>query len=153
MRSMCNIVAVMPVLMAQLASYSFAGLSPHTTMVELKARYPSSPAVGGLIHVAENESHDGVSTVAVRTEGAVKILSITFERAHGSERRYPLCEKMLGALAGQYGAPSNVVEAQEERARNRRYEWAALGETMTLSCFSLPRQPMYAERLVISSPR
>jgi hypothetical protein len=151
MRSICHAIMVMPVLMTQLVSYSFAGLSPRTTMSELKIRYPGSLALDGLMHLTEGESHDHISTIAVSSDGVVRTLTVTFEREHANGPTYPECDKVVASLTGRYGAPGGVVDAPEERAQNRRFEWRTRGETMTLSCFRMPRQPMYAERLAIAS--
>ena len=56
-------------------------------------------------------------------------------------------------LRERYGNPANVMDAQEERAQNRRFQWNTSTESLTLNCFRMPRQPLCAERLTITSSR
>jgi hypothetical protein len=58
---------------------------------------------------------------------------------------------LLGVLRERNGTPANVVDAQEEQAHNRRFYWKRSRERLTLSCFRMPRQRLYAERLTIAS--
>ena len=131
--------------------FAFAGLSLNTTMAELKKRYPKSTALDTLVYLSDEESHDHISTVGLSSNGAARTITIAFERQIQGRATYPLCEQMLSRLKEQYGNPANAMDAQEERARNRRYQWKTSTESLTLNCFQLPRQPQYAERLTITS--
>lgn len=140
--------------LAQPEPFAFAGLSLKTTIAELKTRYPRSTAVGTLIHVSNEDSHDHVSTIGLSTDGKVRTLNITFERTlPGGTVAYPMCETLLALLKERYGNPAKLVDVQEEQARNRWFEWNTSAESMILRCFRMPRQPLYAERLTISSTR
>jgi hypothetical protein len=139
---------------AQTESFTFADLSLKTTMAELKMRYPRSTALETVIYLSDEESHDHISTIGLSSNGAVRTLVITFERQQrGGRPTYPSCETLLSLLKQRYGSPANVVDAQEGRARNRRFEWKTSAESLTLGCFRMPRQPLYAERLTIASAR
>ena len=139
------------VLAAQPESFTFAGLNLKTTMADLKKRYPSSTALDTLVYLSDEESHDHISTIGLSGNGAARTLTITFERRRGGRAAYPSCEQSLSRLKERYGNPANVVDAQEERARNRRFEWNTAMESLTLNCFRMPRQPLYAERLTITT--
>ena len=141
------------VLAAQTESFTFAGLSPRTTTAELKKRYPRSTAVDTLVYLSDEESHDHISTIGLSSNGAARTLTITFEQQRGRTATYPLCEQSLSRLKERYGNPANVVDGQEERAQNRRFEWNTPSESLRLHCFQMPRQPLYAERLTITSSR
>jgi hypothetical protein len=142
-----------PAVAAQPEPFTFAGLSGDTTIAELKQRYPQSVVVGQLVYVSARESHDSISTIGMSSTGARRNLTVTFEQRQPSgSPTYPACEKLLSTLTARYGPP-NVIEAQEERARNRRFEWKTSTESLTLGCFQLPSQPLYAERLTIASDR
>ena len=136
---------------AQSRSFVFAGLSSNTTMAELKERYPRSTFVDTLVYVSEQESHDSISTIALGYNGALHTLTITFERQRARRLTYPTCEQIVSVITNQYGAPTNVVDAQEEQTRNRQLQWKTAGESLTLHCFRLPKQPLYAERITIVS--
>jgi hypothetical protein len=146
-------------LAAQTETFTFAGLSLKTTMAELKKRYPRSTALDTLVYLSDEESHDHISTIGLSSSSGARTLTITFEPATFERRRrgrvatYPSCEKSLSRLKGRYGNPADVVDAQEERARNRRFEWKTSTESLTLNCFRMPRQPLYAERLTITAGR
>jgi hypothetical protein len=134
--------------------FTFAGLSPHTTSAELKQRYPRSLVNGELVYLSAQESHDSISTIGLKSAGARRHLSITFEQSQpGGRPTYPACEPLLSILTARYGSPTNVIDAQEERARNRRFEWKTSTELLALGCFRMPSQPLYAERLTITSDR
>jgi hypothetical protein len=132
--------------------FSFAGLTLKTTMADLQTRYPRSTALDTVVYVSTEETHDHISTIGLSSNGAARTLSIAFEREQrGGRAMYPSCEKLLGVLTDRYGTPANVVDAQEEKAHNRRFHWKRSAERLTLSCFRMPRQPLYAERLTIAS--
>ena len=117
-------------------------------MAELRTRYPRSAALEALLYLSAEESHDHISTIQLSDSG----IAVTFERrSPRGEPTYPACENLLSPLTEGYGKPSSVVDAQEERTRNRRFEWKATEELMTLVCFQLPRRPLYAERLAITA--
>lgn len=140
------------VLAAQTDSFTFAGLGLNTTMAELKQRYPKSHAVEALVRLSDEESHDHISTIGLSSNRGVRTLAITFERQQrGRKPTYPSCDSLQAPLRERYGDPASIVDTQEERARNRRFEWKTPAETLTLRCFRMPRQPLYAERLTISS--
>jgi hypothetical protein len=141
------------VLAAQPESFTFAGLNLKTTMADLKKRYPSSIALDTLVYLSDEESHDHISTIGLSSNGAARTLTITFERRRRGRATYPSCGQSLSRLKERYGNPANVMDAQEERVRNRRFEWNTSTESLTLSCFRIPRQPLYAERLTITSSR
>ena len=132
------------------SAFAFAGLSPNTTMAELKKRYPKSTALDALVYLSDEESHDHISTVGLSSNGAVRTIAIAFEQQRQGRATYPACEQLLARLKAQYGNPATATEAQEERARNRRFEWKTSSESLTLNCFQMPRQPQYAERLTMS---
>jgi hypothetical protein len=139
---------------AQTGSFTFAGLSLKTTMAELTKRYPRSMALDTLVYLSDEDSHDDISSIGLSNNDAVRILTITFERQkRAGTPAYPTCEKLLSLLKKRYGNAANVVDAQEERAGNRRFEWTTSTESLTLSCFQMPRQPLYAERLSIAGRR
>ena len=141
------------VLAAQPEPFSFAGLNLKTTMAELKGRYPRSTALDTLVYLSDEESHDHIATIGLTSTGAVRTLTITFERQRGARATYPSCERSLSGLRERYGNPAHIVDAQEERAQNRRFQWNTSTESLTLHCFRMPRQPLYAERLTITSSR
>ena len=141
------------VLAAQPESFTFAGLNLKTTMADLKKRYPNSVAVDTLIYLSDEESHDHISTIGVSSNGPARTLTITFERRREGRATYPSCGQSLSRLKERYGTPANVLDAQEERALKRRYQWTTATEALTLDCFRMPRQPLYAERLTIASGR
>ena len=143
----CSVVA------AQTESFTFAGLSLETTMTDLKKRYPRSTALDTLVYLSDEESHEHISTIGLSRNGAARTLIITFERQRRGRATYPSCGRSLSLLKERYGNPTRVTEAQEERARNRRFEWNTATESLTLDCFRMPRQPQYAERLTIASRR
>jgi hypothetical protein len=138
---------------AQTARFTFAGLSLETTMEELTKRYPHSTAIGTRVYLSDEESHDHISTIGLSSNGAARTLVITFERQRGGRAAYPSCEPSLSRLKQRYGDPTRVVEATEERALNRRFEWTTSIESLTLHCFRMPREPLYAERVTISASR
>ena len=142
---------VWSVLAAQTRSFMFAGLSLKTTMADLKQRYPRSMFVDTLVYVSGKESHDGISTIGLSDNGRVRAIAITFERQDDNRPTYPACEKVLAVLTKQYGKTANVVDGQEEQSRNRRFAWKNSAESLTLSCFQVSQQPLYAERLTIAS--
>ena len=135
----------------QARTFIFAGLSSKTTLAELKQRYPQSTFLDTLVYVSEKESHDDISTIGLSNNGGMRTIAVSFERQRGGKPTYPACEKLVAFLTSQYGTPANITDAQEERTRNRRFEWKMAGEALTLSCFRLPQQPLYAERLAIAS--
>jgi hypothetical protein len=139
------------VLAAQTESFIFAGLSLNTTMADLKKRYPRSTALDTLLYLSNEESHDHISTIGLSSSGAARTLTITFERQRQGRATYPSCGDSLSRLKERYGNPTHVTEASEERARNWRFEWNTSTESLALSCFRMPRQPQYAERLTITS--
>jgi hypothetical protein len=156
MRSIIKVFVAFAFLMwfvsALMASFNFAGLSLSTTMAELTKRYPRSMVLDTFVYLSDEDSHDDISTIGLSRNGDVRTLTITFERQHPAGRpTYPLCEKLLSLLEERYRNPANVVDAQEERARNRRFEWKTSAESLRLSCFQMARQPLYAERLTIAS--
>ena len=106
--------------------------------------------VDGLVYLSNEESHDGISTIGLAKDDRGATLTIMFER-QGQKPMYPLCEKLVAKLKNGYGNPLNVIDSREERAQNRRLEWKNATGSMTLSCFAMPRQPSYAERLTITS--
>ena len=118
-------------------------------MAELKKKYPRSTFLDTVVYLSNEESHDGIATIALGADGSGRTLTIAFERP-GNTPAYPLCEKLLAALKNRYGNPASTTDFQEERARNRRSEWKTGTESMALSCFEMPRQPSYAERLTIT---
>jgi len=138
---------------AQPESFTFAGLNLKTTMADLKKRYPSSMALDTLVYLSDKESHDHISTIGLSSNGAARTLTITFEQQRQGSATYPSCEQSLSRLKERYGNPTNVANTQEERARNRRFEWTTATESLTLNCFQMPRQPLNAERLTITSSR
>ena len=97
--SIYNLVIFLPVLMTQLAPYTFAGLSPQTTMAELKTRYPRSLALNELIYLAAEESHDHVSRVALSTNGVARTLTVTFEREQPEATARTPCAKRCCRLS------------------------------------------------------
>ena len=132
--------------------FSFAGLSLATTLVDLKKKYARSTFVDQLMHVSDEDAHDGLGTVALGLIGGRQTLTLTFERQRrGARPSYPACAQMLSALERRYGRPAKTIDAAEEQARNRRFEWTSATESLTLSCFRMPRQPLYAERITISA--
>ena len=132
--------------------FSFAGLSLETTIADLRTRYPRSTAVEAVVYLSTEETHDHISTIGVNSNGGHRTLNIAFEREQrGGRAAYPSCEKLLGVLTDRYGTPAHVVDAQEEQAHNRRFQWERPGERLTLSCFRMPGQRLYAERLTIAS--
>ena len=132
--------------------FSFAGLSLKTRMADLQTRYPRSTALETMVYVSTEETHDHISTIGLSSNGVARTLSIAFEREQRDGRAtYPSCKKLLGVLRDRYGTPANVVDAQEEQAHNRRFQWERPGERLTLSCFRMPGQRLYAERLTIAS--
>ena len=139
------------VLAAQPEFFTCAGLDLETTLADLKKRYPSSVAVDTLVYLSDEESHDHISTIGLRSNGPARTLTITFERRREGRVTYPSCGQSLSRLKERYGSPANVVDAQEERALKRQYEWTTPTEALTLDCFRMPRQPLYAERLTIRS--
>ena len=139
------------VLAAQPESFTFAGLNLKTTMADLKKRYPSSVAVDNLVYLSDEESHDHISTIGLSGNGPSRTLTITFERRREGRVTYPSCEQSVSRLKERYGSPAHVMDAQEERALKRRYEWITAIEALTLDCFQMPREPLYAERLTIRS--
>ena len=141
------------VLAAQPESFTFAGLNLETTMADLKRRYPSSMALDTLVYLSDEESHDHISTIGLSSNSAARTLTITFERRRRGRATYPLCGQSLSRLKESYGSPADVMDAQEERARQRRFKWNTSTESLTLACFQMPRQPLYAERLTITSSR
>jgi hypothetical protein len=145
------VLAASSVSEAQTRAFVFAGLSLKTTMAELKQRYPHSTFVDTLVYVSDKESHDDISTIGLSTDSRLRTLVITFERQRGGRPTYPACENLVAFITNQYGRPANIVDAQEEQARNRRFEWKTSGESLTLNCFRLPQQPLSAERLTIAS--
>jgi hypothetical protein len=136
---------------AQTRAFVFAGLTLKTTMAELKQRYPRSTFLDALVYVSEEESHDNISTIALSNSGRMRTIAVTFERHRAGRPTYPPCEQLVTSLTNQYGGPANIVDAQEEQSRNRRFEWKTSGESLTLVCFRLAQQPLYAERLTIAS--
>ena len=133
------------------SAFDFAGLNLNTTMADLKKRYPKSTALDTLVYLSDEESHDHISTVGVSRNGPARTITIAFERQIQGRATYPLCEQLVSRLKARYGNPANATDAQEERARNRRFEWKTSAESLTLSCFQGPRQPRYAERLTMAS--
>ena len=127
------------VLAARTEAFTFAGLSLETTMADLKKRYPRSTAIDALVYLSEEEAHDSISTIGLSSEGAARALTITFERRRQGRATYPSCERLLSRLKERYGSPVNVTTAQEERARNWRFEWSTSAESLTLNCFRMPR--------------
>ena len=138
---------------AQTPAFVFAGLSLKTTVAELKQRYPRSTFLDTLIYVSNEESHDDISTIGLGNNGRIRTIAITFERQRAGRTTYPACDNLVALFTTQHGRPANIVDAQEEQSRNRRFEWKASGESLTLNCFRLPQQPLYAERLTIASGR
>ena len=138
---------------AQTPAFVFAGLSLKTTVAELKQRYPRSTFLDTLVYISNEESHDDISTIRLSNNGRTRTISITFERQRAGSATYPACDNLVALLTNEYGKPANVVDAQEEQSRNRRFEWKTPGESLTLNCFRLPQQPLYAERLTIASGR
>jgi len=138
---------------AQTPAFVFAGLSLKTTVAELKQRYPRSTFLDTLVYVTNEESHDDISTIGLGNNGRIRTIAITFERQRAGRTTYPACDNLVALFTTQHGRPANIVDAQEEQSRNRRFEWKASGESLTLNCFRLPQQPLYAERLTIASGR
>ena len=136
---------------AQTRAFVFAGLSLKTTLAELKQRYPQSTFLDTLVYVSEKESHDDISTIGLSSNGRMRAIAISFERQRSGKPTYPACDRLVAYLTKQYGTPANVIDAQEEQARNRRVEWKTSEESLTLSCFRRAQQPLYAERLTIAS--
>jgi hypothetical protein len=137
----------------QVAHFSFAGLDLGLTTKDLRVKYPRSSVVGDtLVHLSDTDAHDHISSIALSGSGAAKRLRIFFERNQQTGRPiYPRCEDVLTVLQKRYGSPTNIVDAAEEQALNRRFEWNAARETLTLMCFRMPRQPLYASELNIAS--
>jgi hypothetical protein len=137
----------------QPAHFTFAGLDLSLTAKDLKAKYPRSHFVDEtLMQLRENESHDHISTIALSGSGGAKTLRIFFERTHPAGKPiYPRCDDVLGVLQKRYGRPANIVDAAEEQALNRRFEWNRSVERLTLICFRMPRQPLFASELTIAS--
>jgi hypothetical protein len=135
---------------AQIDTFDFAGLSLRATMEELKVKYPRSTPTDGFIYLSDQDSHDDISTIGVSGPGSARTLTIHFERQRKGTPAYPACEKVLAHVQRRYGRPARIVDAQEEQSRNRRFEWNTTAETLTLSCFRMPRQSLYAERITIA---
>jgi len=137
----------------QPARFSFAGLDLGVTIKDLRLKYPRSQVLDeGLVYLSEKDSHDHISTIGLSGIGSGRRLQINFERRQqDSKATYPPCQKVLSGLEQRYGRPTRIVDGQEEQSRNRRFEWNTSAETLTLSCFRMPRQPLYAESITIAS--
>ena len=137
----------------QPARFSFGGLDLGMSVKDLRSRYPQSEIVDdGLVYVSEKDSHDHISTIQLSGGRPARILHIAFERrGRDGAPSYPQCANVLSALQQRYGRPASVIDAREERARNRRFDWKAPAETLTLRCFRMPREPLYAESITMES--
>ena len=137
---------------AQPERFSFAGLSLTVTMKDLLLKYPTSTVSDQRISVSAEDSHDDIGAIAVSDMGPGPTVTIYFERLQrNGDPVYPPCAKLLSGLERRYGRPGSTMDAQEEEARNRRFVWNTSTESLTLSCFRMPRQPLYAERITITT--
>jgi hypothetical protein len=129
--------------------FSFAGLSLHTTLEEVRKRYPRSLISGHHVYVAETDSHDHIGAIDLPDDGQNRNLRVFFERKTARGNAYPPCQAVLGTLVKQYGDPLTVQEFDEERARNRRFVWRRGDEALSLLCFRLGRPTFSASELTI----
>jgi hypothetical protein len=135
---------------AQTDTLSFAGLSLRATMEELRVKYPHSTGIDELMYLSDQDSHDDISAIGLSGSRSARTLTIHFERQRNGTAVYPACENLLATVERRYGRPAKIVDAQEEQARNRRFEWNTTAETLTLRCFRMPPKPLYAERITIA---
>jgi hypothetical protein len=134
----------------QASGYTFAGLSPRSTVTELARRYPHSTVADERVDLSDADAHDGIATLLFAGTGERRTLSIFFERRRPDGAAvYPPCARVLTKVQGEYGAPATVRNGVEERAHNRHFTWTAAGETLELSCFQMPGRGMDAERISI----
>jgi hypothetical protein len=137
-----------PLLAAE--SFAFARLSLQTTLEAAQKRYPHSSITGGHVYVSEADSHDHIYGIDLPGTGNPR-LRIFFERRGRQRHDYPRCEQIAAAIRQQYGEPAVVQEFDEERSRNRRLIWRRGDEDLSLLCFRMGRQPLYAAELTIMS--
>ena len=114
---------------AQIDTFSFAGLSLRATMEELRVKYPRSTAIGGLIYLSDQDSYEDISTIGLSGSGSARTLTIHFERERNGTAAYPPARTCSPMWNGDTAGPA---------------------ETLTLSCFRMLRQPLYAERITIA---
>ena len=131
--------------------FVFAGLSLRASLDDLRTKYPSSLVVDQRVYLSDAERHDDISTIELSGTGSQRTLKLFFERRENGDAVYPHCETLRATLEGRYGAPGGVQDATEGQAANRRFLWNKASETLTLDCFAMPGQPLYAERMTIAS--
>jgi hypothetical protein len=128
----------------------FAGLSRQTGIEAARKRYPHSSIVGRHVYVSDADSHDHVYGIDLSDGSSSGQLRVFFERPGVQRPAYPPCEGLTAAIKKQYGEPSAVQEFAEEKAWNRRVIWRRDGESLSLNCFRMGRQPLFAGELTIT---
>jgi len=131
-------------------NFAFAGLSPRTTVQEAQKRYSRSLFTGRHVYVSEADSHDHIYGIDLPGSGEPRV-RIFFEYRRRDHNEYPRCEQVATAIRRQYGKPANIQEYDEERSRNRRLIWRSGNEELSLLCFQMGRQPLFAAELTITS--
>ena len=139
------------IVVMQVQGFVFGGLSLRATINELRTKYPLSLVVDQRVYLSDAERHDDISTIEFSGAAGQRTLMLFFERRENGEAVYPRCETVRATLERRYGAPSGVQDATEEQARNRRFLWSNTSETLTLDCFAMPGQLLYAERMTMAS--
>lgn len=135
---------------AQTRQFEFAGLSPRTSMEDLKSRYPlsyfdgTSPD-GTSVRVVPEEVHDHIYFIALNTQ--ISSLRLSFERpvqyiqnlpadwAAEQRARHPLCAPILGQLIKAYGAPDAERPWSEEALEHLTRYWFTEHEQLRLDCY------------------
>ena len=135
-------------------SFAFAGLSPRTTIEAVRLRYRHSLIAGRHVYVAEADSHDHIYGIGLAQDGeSSRRITIFFERRGRQRNEYPPCEQVAAAVRKHYGEPTVVQEFSEERSKNRRLTWRRGAEDLSLLCFRMGRQPLFASELTITADR
>ena len=134
-------------------SFVFAGLSPRTTLEILQKRYPHSTITGGHVYVSAADSHDHIYGIDLPGGAGSPTIRIFFERRGRKRNEYPRCGEVEAVIKRQYGDPAVVEEFEEEQARNRRLLWRRGKDDLSLLCFQMGRQPLFAAELTITSGR
>jgi len=131
-------------------SLSFAGLSARTTLKAVQQRYPHSTFVGNRLYVSETDARDHIYAIELYPEPPRRI-RIVFERNHQGRQSYPRCEQIIATIRKEHGEPASVQEFREERSKNRRLTWRRGKEDLSLLCFRMGAQPLFAAELTITT--
>ena len=127
------------------AQFEFAGLSPRTSLEDLRSRYPSSYFDRRSVRVVPDDVHDHIYFIAVNAD--IGTLRLSFESpsqyvqnlptdwAAQHRARQPLCAPILGRLTEAYGAPNSERQWSEEALEHLTRFWFTEDEQLVFDCY------------------